>query len=87
MRKKMNVRLIETLTPPKVRRYEIADELLPGLRLRVYPTGRKVWSAIARSDRRQVRQNIGTYPAIDLAEARDAARIILRDTQLGRVVR
>jgi hypothetical protein len=42
MRKKLTSRLVETLSPPAAkRRIEYHDELLPGLRFRVYQTRRK----------------------------------------------
>jgi hypothetical protein len=44
---------------------------------------RKVWFAVVRSNGRQTRVTIGTYPAISLAEARDQARKVIRNAQLG----
>lgn len=38
---------------------------------------------MGRVSGRQVRCTIGTYPVVSLAEAREAARIVLRDMQLG----
>ena len=84
MHKKLTSRFVETVAPPVTRRVEYHDELLPGLRLRVFSTGRKSWSVVGRVQGRQVRHTIGTYPAIALAEARETARAILRDMQLGK---
>jgi hypothetical protein len=55
MRQKLTARLVETLPIPKARRAEYHDELLPGLRLRVFITGRKSWSVVGRVDGRQIR--------------------------------
>ena len=51
--------------------------------MRVSPGGRKTWFVTLRTDDRQKRVPIGTYPAISLGEARDEARKIIRDAQLG----
>jgi hypothetical protein len=45
--------------------------------------GKKSWFAVARVNGRQVRLTIGNYPTVTLAEAREAARLILKDIQLG----
>jgi hypothetical protein len=87
MRQKLTARLVETLPTPKARRLEVHDELLPGLRLRIFPTGRKTWSVVGRVDGQQIRHTIGTYPTISLSEAREEARRILRDMQLGKHMR
>lgn len=83
MKQKLSARLVDTIQPPKVRRIEIHDELLSGLRLRIYPTGKKVYSIVHRLDGQQIRHTIGTHPAIGLAQAREAAREVLRNMQLG----
>ena len=82
MRKKLTSRFVETVAPPTTRRAEYHDELLPGLRFRVFSTGRKSWSVVGRVKGKQVRHTIGTYPTISLTEARDTARTLLRDMQL-----
>ena len=43
MRKALSVKAIEAFKP-KVKRYEVHDILCPGFSLRVFPTGRKVFS-------------------------------------------
>jgi hypothetical protein len=85
MRKTLTARLCETLScPPARSRIEYRDTVMPGLGLRVTATGRKTFSVRTRSKGRQVRYPIGIYPLISLAEARDQARTIIRDVQLGR---
>jgi integrase len=56
---------------------------MPGFGVRVSVTGGKTWFVMGRVDGRTIRHKIGTFPIISLAEARDAARIVLRDIQLG----
>ena len=46
-------------------------------------SGKKTWFAVGRVGGRQVRHTIGTYPTVTLGEAREAARLILKDIQLG----
>jgi len=65
------------------RRYEVRDLLLPGFGIRVSVGGKKTWFAVGRVDGRQVRHTIGSYPTVTLGEAREAARLILKDIQLG----
>jgi integrase len=83
MRKQLTAKLIENLQPRTDRRYEVRDLLLPGFGVRVSVNGGKSWFAVARVKGRQVRHTIGNYPTVTLAEAREAARLILKDIQLG----
>jgi hypothetical protein len=85
MRKKLAPKLIEYLKAPSSRRIDVWDTVLQGFGVRVSPTGRKVWFVMVRPDRRQRRATIGTYPAVSLAEAREQARQIIRDAQLGMI--
>jgi Arm DNA-binding domain len=85
MRKTLTARQCETLScPAPRRRIDYRDTVVPGLCLRVTVTARKTFTLRTRSKGRQVRYPIGVYPLISLAEARDQARKILRDVQLGR---
>jgi integrase len=83
MKKTLSAKTIESLKPATTRRYEVWDTLLPGFGVRVTVNGRKTWFAVGRVDGRQVRHTIGTHPTIALGEARETARGILRDMQLG----
>jgi integrase len=83
MRKTLTAKLIENFQPHIERRYEVRDLLLPGFGVRVSVNGKKSWFAVGRVGGRQVRHTIGTYPTITLGEAREAARHILKDIQLG----
>lgn len=57
--------------------------MIPGLHLRVSATGGKVWYLSARVDRRNRRIKLGSYPAISLSDARERARDVLHDIDIG----
>lgn len=68
----------EQLTLPKVKNakpeaklYRLRDAAVPGLLLRVAPTGRKAWAITWARGQERV---IGTYPVMTLEGAREAAR-------------
>jgi hypothetical protein len=81
MRKKLTPKLIDSLPTATGKRYEVRDELLTGLLVRVSSTGGKVWYTSCRKIRRI---KIGTYPILSLADAREKARALLRDVLLGK---
>jgi integrase len=83
MRKNLSAKAVENLQPRLDRRYEVRDLLLPGFGVRVSVNGKKSWFAVGRVGGRQVRHTIGNYPTVTLGEAREAARLILKDIQLG----
>jgi len=83
MRRNLTAKLIAHLQPRIERRYEVRDLLLPGFGVRVSVNGKKSWFAVGRVGGRQVRHTIGNYPTVTLSEAREAARLILKDIQLG----
>jgi integrase len=88
MRKTLTARQCETLScPAPRRRIDYRDTVVPGLCLRVTATARKTFTLRTRVNRRQVRYAIGSYPLISLADAREQARKILRENQLGRYER
>jgi integrase len=77
MRKALSVKAIEAFKP-KEKRYEVHDLLCPGFSLRVFPTGRKVFTVKYRYGLKQRRLPIGVHPRISLAEARNKALEALR---------
>lgn len=83
MKKRLTPKGIDALPPATGKRYEVRDELVPGLHLRVSATGGKVWYVSARVQRRMKRMKIGSYPIVSLSDARDKARTIQRDIALG----
>ena len=64
-------------------RTEIWDAATPGFGLRVSKAGRKSWVLMYRVDGRKRRLTLGTFPALPLAAARDAARLALLDIARG----
>lgn len=64
-------------------RQEIADKLLPGFYLVVQPSGAKSWAVRYRYGGRPKKLTLGTYPALDLTDARDAARQALQALAKG----
>ncbi|MEM6382000.1 MAG: tyrosine-type recombinase/integrase [Pseudomonadota bacterium] len=83
MKRKLTTKLIESLPPATGKRYEARDTLIPGLHLRVSATGGKVWNLSTRVDRRNRRIKLGSYPALSLSDARERARDVLRDIDIG----
>jgi len=83
MRKKLTPKTIDSLPPATAKRYEIRDEIVTGLLIRVSSTGSKVWYVGTRQGARVLRIKLGTYPVLSLADAREKAREILRQLQLG----
>lgn len=76
---------VKRLKPPKTGQVEYFDELLPGFALRVSKGGKKAWMVMYRT--RDARQRRMTLPvsadAMPLAEAREAAREIMRRVERG----
>lgn len=83
MRKKLTPKTIDALPPAKDKRYEVRDALIPGLLVRVSVSGAKVWYVTTRVDGRLKRIRVGRYPIVSLADAREAAREVLRKVELG----
>lgn len=52
---------------------DIADGTVPGLSLRVLPSGRKTWALRLRVDGKPIRLDVGEYPGTSLADARTLA--------------
>ncbi|MCO6176598.1 Arm DNA-binding domain-containing protein [Ciceribacter sp. RN22] len=83
MRKKLTPKLLDNLSPAEDKRYEIRDELVRGLLIRLSRTGGKVWYLATRIDGVLRRVKLGTYPVLSLKDAREKAQSLLRDIQLG----
>ena len=62
--------------PPRGR-LEFADDLCPGLRLRITSRGKKSFSVVHWANGRQQRITMGLYPNLSLADARARAREVL----------
>jgi site-specific recombinase XerC len=59
---------------PKAKRYEIRDEGVRGLILRVGKKGEKVWEVVVSRGGKRKRVRIGKHPAVTTVEARIAAQ-------------
>ena len=76
--KKLTKTMVETVKPPKAGRVEYFDTVLPGFGLRVSAQDVKSWILFYRIDGKQVRQTLGRFPVLGLAEAREEAREALK---------
>ncbi|MBX3537666.1 MAG: tyrosine-type recombinase/integrase [Chelatococcus sp.] len=83
MAKAFTVKGVEAIKSDVVRR-EIPDGALPGLYLVVQPSGATSWAVRYRYGGKPKKLTIGTYPAIELAAARELARVALRAVAEGR---
>lgn len=81
---KFTVRSIEAIKPDSNTRVECWDDDLPGFGLRVSGEGRKSWIVMYRFNGRLRRLTMGTFPALNLADARDRAKAALHDVAHGR---
>jgi len=77
MRKALSVKAINAFKPQS-KRYEVHDVLCPGFSLRVFPSGRKVYTVKYRYGVKQRRLPLGVHPRISLQEARAKAIEALR---------
>jgi integrase len=62
----------------------VFDALESGFGVRVTPAGAKIFVAHVRASGRLQRATLGKFPAVSVAEARDAARVAIRDLRAGR---
>jgi len=73
---------------PRAARYEVADPATPGLRVRVLPDGRKIWSLMYRlpSTHEVTRTTLGVFPTVAKASAaaeKLRARVVLGEDPNG----
>lgn len=76
----MRLSLTDTLCArvrPEPREFTLRDTRQPGLSLRVQPSGARSWILRGRSDGRQVKWSLGTFPETDVKAARQAAAALL----------
>jgi integrase len=79
----LTTRNVPTLRARKGERTEYRDTTLPGLVLRVSPSGARAFGAVYTIDGRLRRFTIGKTPPLGLADARAKAREILAQATLG----
>lgn len=75
---------VERMKPPASGQIDRFDAGFPGLALRVGKTGRKSWVFFYRTGGKQRRMTLGTYPALSLADAREAWRAAREAVAAGR---
>jgi integrase len=82
-KKALTAASVKRVKPPAKGQVEIFDKGYPGLALRISYGGQKTWSAFYRLHGKLHRISLGTYPAMGLAEAREAWRQIRQDVTRG----
>jgi hypothetical protein len=87
MRRKLTAKALEYLHARGPKRLDVWDTVLQGFGVRVSPTGRKVWFVVVRPNGAPRRITIGTYPAISLAQAREARAASYAASRWSRNVR
>jgi len=75
---------VQRLKPPVTGQVDVFDQGFPGLALRISYGGRKAWVFFYRFGSKLRRMTLGTYPALSLAEARQAWRDARTEAQSGR---
>src|SRR3954452_3686525 len=66
------------------KRQELADATLPGLRLRVAPSGQRSWVLACRDPMGRMRRfPLGRYPTRNISQAREAARLMRVEVKAG----
>ncbi|BAE49458.1 Integrase [Paramagnetospirillum magneticum AMB-1] len=85
MAKALTDSVVKTLKPERgaTTWREISDSGCRGLRLRVSPSGEKVWAVKVTVGAQRVRHTIGAYPAVSLGEARKRAEAYLATARDG----
>ncbi len=76
-------RAVARLVAPERGRLEVPDAKMPGLVVRVAPSGKKTWTVVWHQGRQTRRYAIAAYPAVSLATARNMARQILAGLARG----
>src|SRR5450759_295404 len=74
-------RRIAALPAPEAGQTTYADRTIPGFGIRVSQGGAKTFILIVGTERRKI--TIGRYPIVSLSKARDKAKTILAQRQLG----
>jgi integrase len=84
LRKTLTAAAVVRIKPPATGQVEHFDKGFPGLALRVSYGGGKSWVFFYRVGGRLKRLTLGTYPALDLAQAREAWREARQTVAMGR---
>lgn len=79
----LNDRVVMDAGVPAAGRVELWDAELPGFGLRISASGRRTWQVMYRIGGRKRRLTLGSFPALPLKLARDAARATLAEVAKG----
>jgi hypothetical protein len=82
-RRKLTALSVAQIRAPGAGRLEIWDAIVPGLGLRVTPTGHKSWCVFTRAGGKMRRITLGRYPDLELIDARAKARQMLAALAAG----
>ncbi len=74
MGKQFTAATIEHLKPDSAKRLELPDEVVRGLHFIIQPSGARAWAFRYRAAGKPAKLTLGAYPAMGLAEARNAAK-------------
>lgn len=74
---------VERLPIPEKDTITVWDERLPGFGVRVSAKGRRTWVAMYRVSGKAVMETLGTYPTMELDEAREKARRSINQAREG----
>ena len=83
MKQMLTTKSLDAMPPSILKRYEVRDQKVNGLHVRVSTTGAKVFYTMVRPNGSRRRVKIGPYPVVSLADAKRRAMEISRDVELG----
>ena len=84
MKSKLTTKFIESIKLNPAKRLDFRDDLMPGLVLRVSPSGTRTFCLHGRVNGTMRRVAIGRYGVITLAEARERVRQVHYEIESGR---
>lgn len=84
MAKALTAKAVEQAKADPAKRRELPDGILAGLYLVVQPSGAKSWAVRYRHAGAPRKLTLGSYPILDLAQARSSARVALQAVAEGR---
>src|SRR5437868_385168 len=83
MPKALTAKSVEQVKPDPSKRLEVPDGLLTGLYLVVQPSGAKSWAVRYRHAGKTTKLTLGSFPVLDLGEAREQAKAALQAVAKG----
>ncbi|ANK79995.1 MAG: hypothetical protein TEF_03720 [Rhizobiales bacterium NRL2] len=83
-KRNLNAAVVKRLKPPASGQEDNFDKGYPGLALRISYGGRKTWVFFYRLHDKQRRMKLGSWPAMSVAEARQAWRDARNEVEVGK---